>query len=213
MKKHLLAGISVIALTISGAVIAEEAAPKSNADKSSTEMKNNSEMAPAPTATESKATTPVPSSSEAKATTDSKSTTTTTEKSTTTSPSTAATTTTTPSATTAATSAASGDTLNYATTQNSSDFRSTKMVGLNVYNSKAEKIGDINDLIIGADGSITHAVVGVGGFLGMGEKNVAVPFRSIKMNRDKDGKLTAMIDSTKEALKSAPTYKFFGSNS
>ena len=58
-----------------------------------------------------------------------------------------------------------------------------------------------------------HAVVGVGGFLGMGEKNVAVPYHSIKMNRDKDGKLTAMIDSTKEALKSAPTYKFFGSNS
>ena len=195
MKKQLLAGISVLALTLSGAVIAEEAAPKSNTD-----VNNNSEMAPPPSSYESKVTPPA-------------STTTTTEKSTTTSPSTAATTTTTPapSTTTAATPAA-GD-LNYATTQNSSDFRSTKMVGLNVYNSKSEKIGDINDLIIGADGSITHAVVGVGGFLGMGEKNVAVPFRSIKMTRDKDGKLTAMIDSTKEALKSAPTFKFFGTNS
>ena len=195
MKKSLLAGISVLALTLSGAVIAEEAAPKSAA-----QAKNNSEMAPAPSSSESKVAPPA-------------ATTTTTEKSTATSPSTAATTTTTPSATTAATPSVAGDSLNYATTQNSSDFRSTKMVGLNVYNSKQEKIGDINDLIIGADGSITHAIVGVGGFLGMGEKNVAVPFHSIKMNRDKDGKLTALIDSTKEALKAAPTYKFFGASS
>ena len=213
MKQSLLAGISIIALTLSGAVIAEETAPKTNTD-----MKNNSEMAPAPKSPESKAT--PPASADAK-TTDSKATspatTTTSEKSTTTAPptgasSSTATTTTTPSTTTAATPSAGGD-VNYATTQNSSDFRSTKVIGLNVYNSKQEKIGDINDLIIGADGAITHAVVGVGGFLGMGEKNVAVPYHSIKMNRDKDGKLTAMIDSTKEALKSAPTFKFFGTSS
>lgn len=101
----------------------------------------------------------------------------------------------------------------YATTQAATDWRSTKVIGLNVYNSKNEKIGDINDLIIDANGAVSHAIVGVGGFLGMGEKNVAIPFASVKMARDKDGKITAMVDSTKEALTAAPIFKFYTSNS
>ena len=101
----------------------------------------------------------------------------------------------------------------YATTQAATDWRSTKVIGLNVYNSKNEKIGDINDLIIDANGAVSHAIVGVGGFLGMGEKNVAIPFASVKMARDKDGKITAMVDSTKEALTAAPMFKFYTSNS
>jgi sporulation protein YlmC with PRC-barrel domain len=107
-------------------------------------------------------------------------------------------------------SAATGS---YATAQSANDWRSSKIIGLNVYNSKNEKIGDINDLIIGSNGVITHAVVGVGGFLGMGEKNVAVPFTSVKMSRDKNGKPTAMVDTTKEALQAAPTFKFYTSAS
>ena len=63
----------------------------------------------------------------------------------------------------AAAPAASGS---YATAQSASDWRSSKVIGLNVYNAKNEKIGDINDLIIGSSGTITHAIVGVGGFLG-----------------------------------------------
>jgi sporulation protein YlmC with PRC-barrel domain len=101
----------------------------------------------------------------------------------------------------------------YATMQSANDWRSSKVVGLNVYNAKAEKIGDINDLIIGSDGAVTHAIVGVGGFLGMGEKNVAIPFASVKMARDKDGKATAMVESTKEALQAAPAYKYYTSAS
>jgi sporulation protein YlmC with PRC-barrel domain len=101
----------------------------------------------------------------------------------------------------------------YATTQAATDWRSSKIVGLNVYNSKAEKIGEINDLIVGPNGSVSHAVVGVGGFLGMGEKNVAIPFNNVKMSRDESGKPKAMVDTTKEALQSAPTFKFYTSNS
>lgn len=100
-----------------------------------------------------------------------------------------------------------------ATMQSASDWRSSKVVGLNVYNSKDEKIGDINDLIIGSNGAITHAIVGVGGFLGIGEKNVAIPFATVKMARDKDGKPTAMVESTKEALQAAPSFKFYTSAS
>ena len=101
----------------------------------------------------------------------------------------------------------------YATMQSASDWRSSKVVGLNVYNSKAEKIGDINDLIIGSNGAVTHAIVGVGGFLGIGEKNVAIPFASVKMTRDKDGKATATVESTKEALQAAPSFKYYTSAS
>jgi sporulation protein YlmC with PRC-barrel domain len=101
----------------------------------------------------------------------------------------------------------------YATAQSASDWRSSKVIGLNVYNAKDEKIGDINDLIIGSSGTITHAIVGVGGFLGMGEKNVAIPFASVKMSRDKNGKPTAMVDSTKDVLQAAPAFKFYTSAS
>ncbi len=122
-----------------------------------------------------------------------------------------------PSATTGATVVpkAAGDmaAADYATTQAATDWRSSKVIGLNVYNAANEKIGDINDLIIGSSGAITHAVVGVGGFLGIGEKNVAVPFSSVKMSRDKDGKPTAMVDTTKDALTAAPAFKFYSSNS
>ncbi len=100
----------------------------------------------------------------------------------------------------------------YATAQTATDWRSSKLVGLNVYNAKNEKIGDINDLIIDAKGAVTHAIVGVGGFLGMGEKNVAIEFSSLKMSRGKDGKPSAMVDTTKEALSAAPIYKFYSAS-
>lgn len=100
----------------------------------------------------------------------------------------------------------------YATSQAATDWRSSKIVGLNVYNAKNEKIGDINDLIVDAKGTVSHAIVGVGGFLGMGEKNVAIEFSSLKISRDKDGKLTAMADSTKEALTAAPAFKYYSAS-
>ena len=57
------------------------------------------------------------------------------------------------------------------------------------------------------DGKIGAAIVGVGGFLGAGEKNVAVPFNSLKLT-DKNGKRYLVMNTTKEALKSAPGYTF-----
>ena len=58
-------------------------------------------------------------------------------------------------------------------------WRSSKLVGLDVYNND-DKIGDINELIVGKDGRIEAVVIGVGGFLGMGEHDVAVPFERVK---------------------------------
>jgi sporulation protein YlmC with PRC-barrel domain len=96
----------------------------------------------------------------------------------------------------------------YASEQTSDEWRSTKLVGLNVYNANDEKIGDINDLILGPDGQINSAVIGVGGFLGMGEKLVAVPFSDLKFGRDANGNIRVSRSSTKEALEKAPDFKY-----
>lgn len=60
------------------------------------------------------------------------------------------------------------------------DWRTSKVVGLNVYNDNNEKVGSINDLLTDKSGTIKAAVLGVGGFLGVGAHLVAVPFDKIK---------------------------------
>ena len=60
------------------------------------------------------------------------------------------------------------------------DWRTSKLVGLNVYNDDNESIGTINDLLTDKSGNIKAVVLGVGGFLGVGEHLVAVPFDKIK---------------------------------
>jgi sporulation protein YlmC with PRC-barrel domain len=76
-----------------------------------------------------------------------------------------------------------------------------------VYDTKDNKIGDINDLLVEKDGKISAAIIGVGGFLGAGEKNVAIPFTALKLT-EKNGKRYLVMDTTKEALNKAPGYTF-----
>ena len=60
------------------------------------------------------------------------------------------------------------------------DWRASKVVGLSVYNDNNESLGSINDLLTDRNGNIKAVVLGVGGFLGVGEHLVAVPFDKIK---------------------------------
>jgi sporulation protein YlmC with PRC-barrel domain len=60
------------------------------------------------------------------------------------------------------------------------DWRASKVVGLNVYNDKNESVGSINDLLTDKTGNIKAVIIGVGGFLGVGEHLVAVPFDKVK---------------------------------
>jgi sporulation protein YlmC with PRC-barrel domain len=60
------------------------------------------------------------------------------------------------------------------------NWRASKLVGLSVYNDKNESLGSINDLLTDKDGNIKAVVIGVGGFLGVGEHLVAVPLDKIK---------------------------------
>jgi sporulation protein YlmC with PRC-barrel domain len=76
-----------------------------------------------------------------------------------------------------------------------------------VYDQSNSKIGDISDVLVGPNGQINAVIVGVGGFLGAGEKDVAVNFSAIKQTM-KDNKVYLTMDTTKDALKSAPGFKY-----
>jgi hypothetical protein len=101
--------------------------------------------------------------------------------------------------------AAGGD---YLTAQSPEQISANTYIGQAVYNSADESIGKISDLIIKKDGGVAAAVVGVGGFLGIGEKWVAVPFETISITQvpdSSDVKLTTT--ETAESLQAAPEFK------
>lgn len=75
-----------------------------------------------------------------------------------------------------------------------------------IYGPGGERLGNVKDLIVGPDGRITAAVVSVGRFLGIGEKDVAVPFSSVLMER-KDGELRLSLNAAKDALQAAPSFE------
>ncbi|MGQ0684685.1 PRC-barrel domain-containing protein [Bradyrhizobium sp.] len=62
------------------------------------------------------------------------------------------------------------------------NWRASKMVGLSVYNEKNESVGSINDMLTDKNGKIVAVVIGVGGFLGVGEHLVAIPFEKVKFS-------------------------------
>lgn len=76
-----------------------------------------------------------------------------------------------------------------------------------VYDLKESKIGDIDDVLVDKSGKVTGLVIGVGGFLGAGEKDVIVPFTSVK-NAKKNDKWWLTLDETKDTLKTAAGFKY-----
>lgn len=95
-------------------------------------------------------------------------------------------------------------------TQSAEEFRTSKLVGSKVYNTANENIGSIEDIVLKSDGSLDEVVLSVGGFLGVGNKYVSVPFSALKVTRD-GSSLKIVSDSTKESLKGLPDYQFFKS--
>lgn len=74
------------------------------------------------------------------------------------------------------------------------------VMGESVYNENDEKVGDVNDVVISPDGNVTHVIVGAGGFLGMGQHDVAIPFEELQRG---DDRLT-LSGYTKDQLKALP---------
>jgi len=88
-----------------------------------------------------------------------------------------------------------------------SEVAASDLLNQKVKNSANETVGDINDLSIGSDGKIAAVIIGVGGFLGMGEKNVQLPYEQLTFSRDAGGYLVVTANITKESLQSAPEWK------
>lgn len=115
----------------------------------------------------------------------------------------------------------------YLTEQAENQISVNDFMGKAIYTSDNQSIGDINDLLVANDGGVVAAVVGVGGFLGIGEKNVAIPFDKITITREtasgdaaeaaNDGETQAEVvaeaevrlttTETAESLRNAPEFR------
>ena len=94
----------------------------------------------------------------------------------------------------------------YLSEQTANHWLASHYMGKTVYGPNNERVGDVNDIVIDRAGTTTAIVVGVGGFLGMGEKNVAVPFSSIQLT-NRDGKDELHMNVTRADLEKAPAFK------
>ena len=87
----------------------------------------------------------------------------------------------------------------------------SQLIGQAVFNSAtedADRIGEINDLIVAEDGTVSAVLIGVGGFLGIGEKAVAVSYSDLEWTPDQNNEMRLVINVSQEALANAPAFEF-----
>jgi sporulation protein YlmC with PRC-barrel domain len=84
-------------------------------------------------------------------------------------------------------------------------YRASKLRGAAVVNSKNEKVGEIDDLVVGKD-RVLFAIIQVGGFLGLGSRFIAVPYTSLQINGD--GSRVVLPGATKQQLEQLPEFKY-----
>jgi len=104
-----------------------------------------------------------------------------------------------------AVSAARADVMNEVPT---SSLTVTDWYKQDVYDQSNIKVGEIMDVLVGEDGRINALIIGVGGFLGAGEKDVAVPFNAVQAKTKDNNKWHLVMSTTKDALKSAKGFKY-----
>ena len=81
------------------------------------------------------------------------------------------------------------------------------ITGKRLYGASGEDIGEVSDLVMGADGqTVEQAVLDVGGFLGIGERKIAVPLDELQFVRNADGDVRIYIQATQEQLEAQPEY-------
>ncbi|MBN8897782.1 MAG: PRC-barrel domain-containing protein [Rhodospirillales bacterium] len=87
-------------------------------------------------------------------------------------------------------------------------YRVAKIMGGTVHNSQNQSVGTVDDLLLNASGDqVVVAVLSVGGFLGIGNKLVAVPYKDLQIERKNAGISLMLPNATKEALTAMPTFK------
>ena len=77
-----------------------------------------------------------------------------------------------------------------------------------VYDPNDKKIGEVKDVLVDKSGKVTSLIIGVGGFLGAGEKDVAVPFDSVRVTSKNNSKWYLVMNATKDELKGAPGFRY-----
>ncbi len=103
------------------------------------------------------------------------------------------------------------------------DFLASDLIGMRIYNSEAEvendamiaegaeqewdDIGEINDIIVSKDGEVTAVILGIGGFLGMGERDVSVSMDKIRILNDEGGDRFLVVNTSKEMLEQSPEFE------
>lgn len=95
----------------------------------------------------------------------------------------------------------------FVTVQPSDQWLASQFIGQGVSNDAGEVIGDINDLLFDKSGKIVNVVIGVGGFLGIGEKNVAIPYSALAITADANGKRVIKAVLSRERLHGAPDFR------
>lgn len=106
--------------------------------------------------------------------------------------------------------AASGGSSDVPTSVGQDQFLSQNLIGADVLSGPgedAESVGEVNDLVISSDGMVAAGVVGVGGFLGIGEKDVAVPFDQMELSKQEDGTPQVVYASDRTQLEEAPSFE------
>ena len=98
-------------------------------------------------------------------------------------------------------------------THQGDEMRASRLVGAPVRNNADERVGEVNEAILSKDGKVVAVVVGVGGFLGIGEREVALSFPSVRIEPDNSatamaGSVIVKADLTKDTLRNAPVWNW-----
>lgn len=86
----------------------------------------------------------------------------------------------------------------------STGYRASKVIGSTVVNEAGDTVGKVDEIIVGPDGKAPFIVLSVGGFLGVGDKLVVLPYEQMKTN----GKKIVLPGATKDSLKALPEFKY-----
>ena len=90
--------------------------------------------------------------------------------------------------------------------QSENTILANDLIGINVYSPDGESIGEVDNLIVNLDGTVDGVVIGVGGFLGIGEKDVAVEMGSLSTAADENGNVRLTSSATKTDLEAADAF-------
>ena len=86
----------------------------------------------------------------------------------------------------------------------STGYRASKVIGSSVVNDAGDTVGKVDEIIVGPDGKAPFVVLSVGGFLGIGDKLIALPYEQMRT----DGKKIVLPGATKDSLKALPEFKY-----